>query len=132
MADILNRMAPEQAEELMTSIAESRPEDAAALRAKMFSFNDIVNLPAKSKSVLFDKVASDQIVMALRGTDAGFRDAVLSARGARARRLGENELNSDGGSAKEIAAARRAVSTTVLQLASAGEIELAAEPAAAA
>ena len=129
VADILNRMEPEQAEDVLSSIAEAKPVDAAALRAKMFSFNDLVNLPAKAKSVLFDRVPSEQITMALRGTDATFRDAVLSALGARARRLIENELNSDGGSAKEIAAARRAISTTVLQLSSLGEIELTAEAA---
>ena len=122
-------MEPEQAEDVLSSIAEAKPVDAAALRAKMFSFNDLVNLPAKAKSVLFDRVPSEQITMALRGTDATFRDAVLSALGARARRLIENELNSDGGSAKEIAAARRAISTTVLQLSSLGEIELTAEAA---
>jgi len=127
VADILNRMEPEQAEEMLRTISESKPDDAAALRAKMFSFEDIVNLPARSKSVLFDKVPSDQIVMALRGTDVGFRDAVLSALGARARRLVESELNAAGGSAKETAAARRAISAIVLQLSAAGEI---GEPAA--
>ncbi len=129
VADILNRMEPEQAEDVLSSIAEEKPVDVAAVRSKMFSFNDVVTLPQKAKSVLFDRVSTEQITMALRGTDATFRDAVLSALGARARRLIENELNSDGGSAKEIAAARRAISTTVLQLIALGEIELAGEGA---
>ncbi len=124
VADILNRMEPTQAEELLNAIGETKPVEAASIRLKMFSFNDLVNLPARSKSVLFDKIASDQIVLALRGTDAVFRDAVLSAVGARARRLIENELSSGGGSAKETAAARRAISTTVLQLVAQGEIQL--------
>ena len=124
VADILNRMEPAQAEELLASIGETKPVEAASIRSKMFSFNDLVNLPAKAKSVLLDKVASDQIVLALRGTDAVFRDAVLSAVGARARRLIENELSSSGGSAKETAAARRAISTLVLQLVAQNEIQL--------
>ena len=124
VADILNRMEPAQAEELLASIGETKPVEAASIRSKMFSFNDLVNLPAKSKSVLLDKVASDQIVLALRGTDAVFRDAVLSAIGARARRLIENELSSSGGSAKETAAARRGISTLVLQLVAQNEIQL--------
>ncbi len=124
VADILNRMEPAQAEELLASIGETKPVEAASIRSKMFSFNDLVNLPAKSKSVLLDKIASDQIVLALRGTDAVFRDAVLSAVGARARRLIENELSSNGGSAKETAAARRAISTLVLQLVAQNEIQL--------
>ena len=129
LADILNRMEPEQADDVLSSIAEAKPVDAAALRSKMFSFNDIVDLPAKSKSILFDRVPNEQLTMALRGTDALFRDTVLATLGARARRLIENELGSDGGSPKEIAAARRAISTLVLQLSSLGEIELKAEVA---
>ncbi|MBE7220712.1 MAG: flagellar motor switch protein FliG, partial [Caulobacteraceae bacterium] len=70
VADILNRMEPEQAEEVLSSIAEVKPVDAAALRSKMFSFNDVVGLPPKAKSVLFDRVPTEQITMALRGTDA--------------------------------------------------------------
>ena len=117
-------MEPAQAEELLASIGETKPVEAASIRSKMFSFNDLVNLPARSKSVLLDKIASDQIVLALRGTDAVFRGAVLSAVGARARRLIENELSSSGGSAKETAAARRAISTLVLQLVAQNEIQL--------
>ncbi len=129
VADILNRMEPDQAEDVLAAIEPTKPVDVAAVRSKMFSFNDVVNLPQKSKSVLLDRVTSEQITMALRGTDAIFRGAVLSAMGARARRLIENELSSDAGSAKEIAAARRVISTTVLQLASMGELELHAEEA---
>ncbi len=129
VADILNRMEPDQAEDVLSSMAEEKPVDVAAVRSKMFSFNDIVTLPQKAKSVLVDRVSTEQITMALRGTDAAFRDAVLSALGARARRLIENELNAEGGSAKDISAARRAISTTVLQLIALGEIELAGDGA---
>ncbi len=114
---------------MLSSIAEAKPVDAAALRSKMFSFNDIIDLPTKSRSILLDRVPTEQLTMALRGTESLFRDTVLATLGARARRLIENELNSDGGSPKEIATARRAISTLVLQLSSLGEIELKAEAA---
>ncbi|HEY0909645.1 MAG TPA: FliG C-terminal domain-containing protein, partial [Bradyrhizobium sp.] len=103
-------------------------EDAAALRAKMFSFMDIGTLSLKARSVLFDKVASEQIVLALRGTDLAFRDGVLSAVGARARRLIENELTNGSATPKEIAAARKAISNLVLELIGRGEIELDVDP----
>ena len=124
VADILNRLTPEQAEEVLENIAEAKPEDAAVLRTKMFSFKDIVTLSVKARSVIFDKVSSEQIVLALRGTDAAFRDSVLSTLGARARRLVENELNSGSASQKDIAAARKAISSLVLDLIGRGEIEL--------
>ncbi len=131
VADILNRLTPEQAEDVLVAIAEVKPEDAAQLRTKMFSFNDVVMLSAKARSVLFDKVPSEQIVLSLRGTDAAFRDAVLSTLGARARRLVENELNSGTAAQKEIAAARKAISSLVLDMVERGDIELDAEAPAA-
>lgn len=125
LADILNRMETDQMEAVLTSLEQSRPEDAKALRAKLFSFADVVKLSAKARAVLFDKVATDMVVLALKGTDAEFRDVVLSAIGARARRLIENELkNDDGGSAKEVGVARRAIAAMVLDLASRGEIDI--------
>src|SRR5262249_11525120 len=114
VADILNRMAAEQAEDVLEALAEVKPEEAAILRTKMFSFMDLVPLALKARSVLLDKLQSEQIVMALRGTDPAFRDGVLSAIGARARRLIENELNTGGATPKEIAAARKAISNLVL------------------
>ena len=93
----------------------------------MFSFTDIDRLSMKARSVLFDRVPSERIVVALKGTDAAFRTAVLSALGARARRLVENELNNNVGSPKEVAAARKEISATVLDLIGRGEIEVDAE-----
>lgn len=127
IVDILNRMAPDQAEDVLGSLAEVKPTEAAALRSKMFSFTDIDRLSMKARSVLFDRVPSERIVVALKGTDAAFRTAVLSALGARARRLVENELNNNVGSPKEVAAARKEISSTVLDLIGRGEIELDAE-----
>ncbi len=116
-------------EAVLSSLAEVRPVDAAALRAKLFSFNDIVKLSPKARSVLFDKVPTDVVVLALKGTAADFRDTVLSAIGARARRLIENELSNGAGSAKEVNDARRTIATMVLEMAARGEIELGAAPA---
>lgn len=123
MADILNRMDPDEAEELLTAIGETRPADAAGLRAKMFSFSDIGRLTSKARSVIFDKVPAEQVVFALKGTDAVLREVVLSALGARARRLVENELKGDPGSQKDVTNARKAIAATVLDMIGRGEIE---------
>ena len=131
MADILNRMETDQMEQVLGALAETRPEDAAALRAKLFSFADVVKLSTKARAVLFDKVPTDQVVLALKGTDDAFRDLVLASIGARARRLIENELKNDVGTTKEVSGARRAISTMVLEMASRGEIEIGGDAEAA-
>ena len=125
MADIFNKMAPEHVEDLLRSLEAERPEDAEALRSKLFSFDDLVTLPQKTRQALFEKVPSDKIVVALSGTDAEFRTNVLSSLTARARRLVENELNSAGDAPpKEVTAARRLIVDTLLAMAERGEVEL--------
>lgn len=125
MADIINKMTPEAIEDVLKALEAERPEDAEALRSKLFTFDDLVRLPSRSRQVLFENVSSDRIVIALAGTDEAFRQNVLSSLTARARRLVENELaGASNTPAKEVAAARRTIVDTLLSMASRGEVEL--------
>ena len=125
MAEIINKMAPEHVEDMLQALEAERPEDAEALRAKLFSFDDLITLPQKTRQALFEKVASDKIVTALSGKDNDFRANVLSSLTARARRLVENELASAGDAPpREVAAARRLIADTLLAMAERGEVEL--------
>ncbi len=125
MAEIINKMAPEHVEDVLKALETDRPEDAEVLRSKLFSFDDLVSLPQRSRQALFEKVPSEKIVVALSGKDMDFRTNVLSSLPARARRLVENELNSAGESpAREVAAARRYITDLLLGMADRGEVEL--------
>ena len=106
------------------------PAEAEALAAKLFSFADLLTVPAKTRQVLFEAVSSDRIVLALADTDADFRANILSSLTARARRLVENELAGAGAApAKDVAAAKRAIVDTLLGLAERGAVELREEEA---
>ena len=130
IADIINKMAPEHVEDVLKALQADRPDDAEALRAKLFSFDDLVTLPPKTRQALFEKVPSDRIVVALSSADAEFRANVLSSLTARARRLVENELAGAGAlPAKEVAAARRSIVDTLLAMAERGEVALRVEDA---
>ena len=125
MADIINKMAPEYMQEMMAALEEDRPEDAELLRSKLFSFDDLIKLPQKTRQVLFEKVPSERIVLALIGTSEEFCSNVLSSLTARARRLVENEMSSAGNAPqKEITASRRLIVATLLEMAEKGEVEL--------
>ena len=60
----------------------------------LFSFNDLPRLSERARALLFDRASIDIVVMALRGTDPDFRNAVLSSMPSRGRRLVEGELSS--------------------------------------
>ena len=130
MATLLNKMDKEQVEMILEGLRVARPSEAAALKKLLFSFEDIIKLDQKYRLILFDKVQTEQVMIALRGAEAELKEIILSSLGARARRMIEAELNgAEGDVTKEVAAARRAIAETALRLASTGEISI-EEPAA--
>jgi flagellar motor switch protein FliG len=125
IAEIINGLTPADAEDAMRMLLVERPQDAEAVRALLFSFTDLPKLPQRARALLFDKVPTEIVVLALRGTDVEFREPVLSAMASRSRRLVEGELASPGtASPTETAKARRHITDLVLKMAQRGEIEL--------
>ncbi len=125
MADIINKLDRNHMEDVMQSLAAARPKTADVLRKLMFTFDDIVKLQPKARSVLFDKIPTELVVLALKGTDAAFRDSILSSLATRARRIVDSELASGGPALqRDVLKARRTIADTALELASGGEIEL--------
>ncbi|MGD0721218.1 MAG: flagellar motor switch protein FliG [Roseiarcus sp.] len=125
MANIINQLEPEQMEDVLQSLTLARPKEAEALRKLLFSFDDMLRLSAKARSTLFDKIPTERVVLALRGSEAAFRDACLSSLTSRARRLVESELD-DGTvvAPRDVQKARRAIADLVLELAQRNEIEI--------
>ena len=125
IADILNRLDKTQSDDLLKNLAEVRPDDAKTLKSMLFTFVELVNLPAKARTLLLDQVPIERLVAALKGTDTAFQGAILSSLAARSKRMVEAELQG-GGSAteREVADARRAIVDTVLKMMSKGEIAM--------
>ncbi|ABD86656.1 flagellar motor switch protein FliG [Rhodopseudomonas palustris] len=130
MADIINKMERTQMEESLQSLAESRPKSAEILKGMLFTFDDIVNLTGKARMLIFDQVPTDRVVTALKGTDAAFRELILSSLASRTRRLVEHELATGvPAHQREILDARRTITDLALEMAGRGEIELNADEA---
>ncbi|MGE3829803.1 MAG: FliG C-terminal domain-containing protein [Parvibaculaceae bacterium] len=132
VANIINKLEEEQVAETMSGLTETLPEEAEALKSMLFTFSDIVRLSQQARTALLDKVPTDRLVMALRGTDPAFQQIALSSLAARAKRMVEAELTSgQNPPQREIRAAQRSISDLALAMAGRGEIDLApAEPAA--
>jgi flagellar motor switch protein FliG len=129
LAGIINGLDPEEAEDAMRALEQARPKDAAIVKTMLFSFTDLPRLSERARALLFDRASIGIVVMALRGTDADFRDTVLSSMPSRGRRLVEGELNSGAfAPPQEVAKARKAIAEIVLGMASRNEIELGAPP----
>jgi flagellar motor switch protein FliG len=125
IARLLNKMDKENIDTILDGLRDSSPSEAAAIRKMLFSFEDIVRLNQKDRLIMFDKVQTEQVMLALRGTLPDLREAVLSALGARARRMVEAELaDTPSEITKEVVAARQAISEMALKLGGEGIIDL--------
>jgi flagellar motor switch protein FliG len=125
MADIINKMEREQMEDVLQSLAEVRPKAAETLRGLLFTFDDIIKLQPRARMILFDQVPTERVVLALKGTDPAFRDAILSTLSSRARRMVESELTGGGPAAhRDVVKARRTIAELALEMSERGEIEL--------
>ncbi len=125
VADIINKMERGHIEDMLKSLSEKRPKSAEVLKELLFTFDDVVNLTPKARTMIFDQVATDRIVVALKGTDKNFREMILSSVASRVRRVVEHELAlGEPSNQRDVLEARRVITDLALELAEKGEIEL--------
>ncbi len=125
IAGILNKLDGSQANEILKSIAATRPEDANELKSMLFSFADLANLKPRARSLILEKVPTEQVVLALNGADPDLQEAVLATLTARVRRMVEAEIESaPPARSRDIEEARRGIVAVVLSLMARGEITL--------
>ena len=125
LARIINNLDRDAMEGVMQSLGTARPQSAEVLKGMLFTFEDIVRLTPRARTVLLDQVPGERLVLALKGTDDDFRETVLSALPARARRVVESELGrKEAASQRDVADSRREIVRRALDLAARGEIEL--------
>jgi flagellar motor switch protein FliG len=96
----------------------------------LFTFIELVNLPAKARTLVLDQVPIERLVAALKGTDTAYQQTILSSLAARSKRMVEAELQGGGtASERDVVEARRAIVDTVLKMMAKGEIALPAPDA---
>ncbi|MCT8997797.1 flagellar motor switch protein FliG [Chelativorans intermedius] len=126
VASVLNEMDKAEVDELIGDLEAAGAEDIEAIRARLFSFEEIVDLPHKARVALFDGLATDLVTLALRNAPQELVEAALSALGQRSRRMIEAELAmpADGIPAEDIAQAQRRIAATAVELSQKGLFDL--------
>jgi flagellar motor switch protein FliG len=134
VAGLLNEMDKDALEEIMRDLEEAGAPDIEAIRARLFSFEDIPLLTQKARVTLFDGLSTELVTLALRNCPGALGEAVLSAIGARSRRMIESELAQGVDvPAVDIARARKTIASAAIRMAGEGAFELpSAQQAAAA
>lgn len=133
LAAMLNRLERDQSSEIIAGVATWRPDEAARLRKLIFSFEDLGKLSQAARLALFDRLQTEQVIVALGGMSPALKETALSSLGARARRMVEAELANDKGNrTRDGDAARSEIARLVLEMAQRGELELPSDEAPAA
>ncbi|MDO9416074.1 flagellar motor switch protein FliG [Pararhizobium sp.] len=135
VAELMNEMEKTEVDTLLNSLENISVESVKKVRPKIFLFDDILLMPQRSRVTLFNDISGDIITMALRGSPMEVREAVLSAIGARQRRMIESDLQASGDATpnpRETAIARRSIAQEAIRLAASGQITLKESQSAAA
>ena len=134
VAILLNELDKPQLEEMMKDLEDAGTPDLEAVKARIFSFEDLPLLSQKARVLIFDGLSSEVVTLALRGASPELTESVLSAIGARSRRMIESELSqaADNVAAADIAQARKTVSSTTIRLSHERAFELPSVQSAAA
>ena len=126
VAELMNELEKEQVEQLLGALESLSKEAAEKVRPRIFLFEDLLTMPQRGRVTLFNDISADIITMALRGAPMDIREAVLSAIGARQRRMIESDLSTGttGINPRDIAVARRSIAQEAIRLANNNQIEL--------
>jgi flagellar motor switch protein FliG len=125
IANIINRMKREHSDEVFEVLNEFRPKEAEKVKALLFTFDDLIRLTPEAVMKVFEQIPAERTILALHGADPKLGELILSALGARNRRMIEQELT--GGSTppqREVLKARRTIADQVLQMSERGLIDL--------
>ncbi|OXT02480.1 flagellar motor switch protein FliG [Notoacmeibacter marinus] len=132
VAAALNEFDREELDELLDDLkAIVAPKRLAAVRSKLFRFDDVARLDETALATIFDSMDQELLTLALKGAGDEVKECVLTAVGQRNRRMIEAELASPRPIRDaDIGAARRKIVAEILRRAHDGEFSLPADQTA--
>lgn len=124
-AELLNATGRGAQEIILGFLDTEDPELANDVRQAMFTFEDLARVNSRQMRILLREVASDRLVLALKGASDGLVDAVLAGLSSRAAALVRDDLEAMANARKaDVLAARREVVATALRLETDGQLDL--------
>ncbi|MBL9186470.1 MAG: flagellar motor switch protein FliG [Opitutaceae bacterium] len=130
VADLLNLVSKESSKAILTKLEERNASLCAAVRKKLFGFEDINRLTPADLQRILREVDSANLTMALKGASETLRNRIYTCMSKRAVETLKDEMEMLGTPRrKEIDAAQDAVIQIVRRLEEEGQISLDPEPA---
>jgi flagellar motor switch protein FliG len=125
VADLLNRVNAEEAKRILDSIEEGQPELALSIRNLMFTFEDLLTVPANSIREIVSGVDKRQLALALRGANEELKAQIFKSMSSRAVEMLKEDMEVMGPvRSREVAAAQQEILNIARRLESEGKVML--------
>lgn len=122
-AEIINMMGTQIESSVIESIRDFDPELAQKIMDKMFTFEDLLKLDGKAVQLVLKEVATDQLIVALKGATTELRELVLSNMSSRAAEALREDLEARGPiRLSEVEAQQKEILKVVRRLSDEGQI----------
>jgi flagellar motor switch protein FliG len=124
-AEMLNGLGTSLETEVLDSVRESDEELAQSIQDQMFTFDDMIKLEDRAIQTVLREVASEGLVIALKGATAEVREKILKNMSQRAAEALREDLESRGPvRVSDVEAQQKEVLKVIRRLSDSGEISL--------
>tara|TARA_B100001248_G_C27399098_1_gene468418 strand:- start:8976 stop:10007 length:1032 start_codon:yes stop_codon:yes gene_type:complete len=125
VADIMNILDKDLGKEILANLEEKNPTLGAAIRKKMFSFDDLVRLSISDMQRIAREVEMSDLVVAMKSASNALKETIFSSVSKRAAETLKDELDMLGPvKLKDVEAAQDRIIQVVRKLDEEGEITL--------
>jgi flagellar motor switch protein FliG len=126
-ASILNFVERSVEARITEQLSEQDPDLAGQIQDLMFTFDNLVDVDDRGIQVLLREVSTDNLVLALKGTDDGIKNKIFKNMSQRAGDMLREDLESRGPvKLSDVEAAQKEIITIARRLADEGQITLGA------
>ncbi|RJX34167.1 MAG: flagellar motor switch protein FliG [Oxalobacter sp.] len=124
-AEIMNYLGGEVEQSVMNTLKLHDPEMAQKIMDEMFVFEDIVDIDDRGIQTMLREVASESLIVALKGAGQDLRDKIFKNMSQRAAEMMREDLDSKGPvRLSEVEAQQKEILQIVRRLADEGQIAL--------
>ncbi len=124
-ANILNLMEPSLEGAIMEQVSEYNTDLAGRIQDLMFVFDDLAEIGDRDVQMLLREVASDTLVLAMKGADEALKEKIFRNMSKRAGEMLRDDLEAKGPvRLSEVEAAQKEILAVARRLSESGEIAL--------
>ena len=125
VADLLNRLNAEESKHILETIEDTQPELALSIRNLMFTFEDLITVPAATIREIVSGVDKRQLALALRGANDELRAQIFKAMSSRAVEMLKEDMEVLGPvRSREVAQAQQEILNLARRLEAEGKVIL--------